>query len=87
MIPARTALAQTVAAAKTRFCGIYVPHGVTMDKWTPAREGQGFAFTQTLQPLEAFRDRLTVVSNLAHQASGGNGSDAGAVHARSAPFT
>jgi hypothetical protein len=85
MIPARTALAQTVASAKTRFCGIYVPHGVTMDKWTPASAGQGFAFTETLKPLEAFRDRLTVVSNLAHQASGANGSDAGAVHARSAP--
>ena len=85
MVPARTALAQTVASPKTRFCGIYVPHGATMDKWTPAAEGRGFALTETLRPLQPFRDRLTVVSNLAHQASGGNGSDAGAVHARSAP--
>ena len=85
MVPARTALAQTVASPKTRFCGIYVPHGATMDKWTPAAEGRGFALTETLRPLQPFRDRLTLVSNLAHQASGGNGSDAGAVHARSAP--
>ena len=85
MIPARTALAQTAASAKTRFCGIYVPHGATMDKWTPATEGTGFAFTETLRPLEKFRDRLTVVSNLAHPMAGGKGSDAGADHARSAP--
>jgi len=85
MIPAGTALAQTAAAGKSRFCGIYVPHGVTMDKWTPATEGSGFAFTPTLKPLEKFRDRLNVVSNLAHPLAGGKGSDAGADHARSAP--
>ena len=85
MIPAGTALAQTAASPKTRFCGIYVPHGATMDKWTPATEGTGFAFTETLKPLEKFRDRLTVVSNLAHPMAGGKGSDAGADHARSAP--
>jgi hypothetical protein len=85
MIPAGTALAQTPASAKPRFCGIYVPHGVTMDKWTPATEGSGFAFTQTLKPLEKFRDRVNVVSNLAHPLAGGQGSDAGADHARSAP--
>jgi hypothetical protein len=85
MIPARTVLAQTAAAAKTRFCGIYVPHGATMDQWTPATEGANFAFTETLRPLQKFRDRLTVVSNLAHPMAGGKGSDAGADHARSAP--
>ena len=85
MIPAGTALAQTAASPKTRFCGIYVPHGATMDKWTPATEGTGFAFTETLKPLEKFRDRLNVLSNLAHPMAGGKGSDAGADHARSAP--
>jgi hypothetical protein len=85
MIPAGTALAQTAAMPKSRFCGIYVPHGVTMDKWTPATEGSDFAFTPTLKPLETFRDRINVVSHLAHPLAGGQGSDAGADHARSAP--
>jgi hypothetical protein len=85
MIPAGTALAQTPAAPKSRFCGIYVPHGATMDKWTPATEGTGFGFTEILKPLEKFRDRLNVLSNLAHPLAGGKGSDAGADHARSAP--
>src|SRR5436190_1400799 len=85
MIPAGTALAQTAASPKSRFCGIYVPHGATMDKWTPATEGTAFEITETLKPLEIFRDRLNVVSNLAHPLAGGKGSDAGADHARSAP--
>ncbi len=44
----------------------------------------GFEFTEILSPLEKFRDRICVVSNLAHPAAGGAGSDAGADHARSA---
>ena len=66
MVPARTALAQTAAAPRTRLGCIYIPHGATMDKWTPAAEGTGFAFSEILQPLEPFRDRVSVVSNLAH---------------------
>jgi Protein of unknown function (DUF1552) len=84
MIPAGTRLVNTAALPKSRFCGIYVPHGATMDKWTPATEGAGFAFTDTLKPLEKLRDRLNIVSSLAHPLAGGKGSDAGADHARSA---
>ncbi len=84
MLPAQTPLRKTAAAAKSRLSCIYVPHGATMYKWTPAAEGAGFEFTETLAPLDKFRDRLCVVSNLAHPAAGGAGSDAGADHARSA---
>src|SRR6476469_8112287 len=84
MIPAATAQVKTAAVPKSRFCGIYIPHGATMDKWTPATDVSGSAFTETLKPLEKLRDRLTVVSNLAHPMAGGKGSDAGADHARSA---
>src|SRR5579872_1798862 len=84
MVPAQTALAQTAANPRSRLGCIYVPHGATMDKWTPAQEGKGFAFTEILQPLEKYRDRLVVVSNLAHPQAAGLGSDAGADHARSA---
>jgi hypothetical protein len=66
MVPARTALAQTAAAPKTRMGCIYIPHGATMDKWTPTAEGTAFEFSEILQPLEPFRNRLCVVSNLAH---------------------
>jgi hypothetical protein len=84
MIPAQTPLAGTAANPKTRLSCIYVPHGAVMDKWTPAAEGTGFEFTEILKPLEPFRDHLNVLTNLAHPAAGGVGSDAGADHQRSA---
>jgi hypothetical protein len=84
MVPAQTPLARTAAMPKSRLACIYVPHGAIMDKWTPATEGKGFEFTEILKPLEPFRERLNVLSNLAHPAAGGAGSDAGADHQRSA---
>ena len=67
MVPAATALAQTAATPKTRMGCIYIPHGATMDKWTPATDGTGFAFSEILQPLEAFRNHVNVISDLAHK--------------------
>src|SRR4030095_4526385 len=84
MIPAGTALVKTAGTPKSRFCGIYIPHGGTMNRGPRAREGGGFAFTESLKPLEKLRDRLVICSNLAHPMAGGKGSDAGADHARSA---
>src|SRR5687767_9195051 len=87
MVPAQTALRNTAAAAKTRFACFYVPHGATMDKWTPATEGAGFAFTEILKPLEPFRDQINIVSGLAHPyVAGAGGADvsAGANHTRAA---
>jgi len=84
MIPAQTPLARTAASPRSRLGCIYVPHGATMDKWKPAQEGKGFEFTEILKPLEKYRDRLVIVSNLAHPQAAGVGSDAGADHARSA---
>jgi len=53
-----------------------------MYKWTPTTEGKAFELTETLSPLEKYRDRLNVISNLCHQS--GKGTDAGSEHARSA---
>jgi hypothetical protein len=66
MIPARTALAQTAANPKTRLGCIYIPHGATMDKWTPAATGRNFELSEILAPLAPYKDRLCVVSGLAH---------------------
>ncbi len=46
MVPAQTPTRKTAAAAKSRLSCIYVPHGATMDKWTPAAPGKGFEFTE-----------------------------------------
>src|SRR5688500_13041190 len=78
MVPARTLLAQTAAAGRARLGFVYVPHGAIMDKWTPAATGSGFEFTPILKPLEAFRDRMNIVTGLGHQAA-----DTTAVHSLS----
>jgi hypothetical protein len=82
MVPALTPARLTAATPRTRLACIYVPHGATMYKWTPEGEGRDFAMPEILSPLEKYRDRLTVVSNLYH--SSATGADAGAEHARSA---
>ena len=83
MLPAATALAQTAARGRTRFGAIYVPHGATMDKWTPATEGSGFELSEILQPLKPFYERINVISDLSHPQAYGGGS-ATSNHNRSA---
>src|SRR2546428_6354157 len=83
MVPAATPLAQTAARPRTRFGAIYFPHGATMNKWTPAAEGSAFEFSEILQPLKPFRDRINVISDLSHPQAYGGGS-APSNHTRSA---
>ena len=64
MIPAGTALAQTVAAPSPRLGFVYFPHGALQDHWTPAQTGRDFEFPFILKPLEPLRDYVTVVSGL-----------------------
>ena len=86
MIPAATPFAQTAGAARTRFGAIYVPHGATMYKWTPDKDGTDFEFSEILQPLEPFKKYVNVISDMSHPAAYGSGS-ATANHNRSAaPF-
>jgi hypothetical protein len=87
MIPAATALAQTAARPKTRLSCIYIPHGATMDLWTPKTVGRDFEFSQILKPFEPFRRSITVISNLAHRnVAPANGEDMGGAenHSRAA---
>jgi Protein of unknown function (DUF1552) len=82
MVPAQTPLRSTAAVPKTRLGCFYVPHGATMYKWTPSTEGKDFQFSESLSPLEKYRNQVNVISNLSHKAA--TGADAGAEHARSA---
>ena len=85
MVPAATPLRQTAAAAKvrTRFGAIYFPHGATMDKWMPSGDGTTFEFSEILQPLKPYRDRINVISDMSHPQAYGGGS-ATSNHTRSA---
>jgi len=65
MIPAGTALAQTAAVPPQRFFGGFVPHGAAPGYWVPEQVG---ALPSELpfiwQPLEPYRDSLTVLTGL-----------------------
>ena len=67
MLPAGTAWANTAARPQTRYAFLHLPHGAIMSEWTPKTVGKNFAMSPILQPFEAFREYMTVISNLDHQ--------------------
>jgi hypothetical protein len=78
MVPALTAQDKTAANMAPRLSFIYLPHGAIMDQWTPKKDGTAFDLTPILQPVKPFRDRMTIVTGLAHAAA-----DTSAVHSLS----
>jgi hypothetical protein len=74
MVPAQTPLVRTAANPKTRFTGIFVPHGAAPGWWVPEAGGPGepkseprsknFKYPMILEPLEPFRDRTVILSGL-----------------------
>jgi len=64
MVPALTPTVRTAAAPTRRFGAIFVPMGERPSHWTPTTTGVGFEFSPILEPLEPFRDYVTVVTNL-----------------------
>src|SRR6187455_1060158 len=61
MSPALTA----ATSAPKRLGFVYFPNGAMMDQWIPKATGIGFEFTPTLAPLEAYRNQMAVIGNLA----------------------
>src|SRR6266496_979329 len=80
MAPAMSPLSK----AAPRFAAIYCGNGANMNDWTPASEGAGFAFSPTLKPIEAFRDRTVVFTGLDNFQATDQG-DSGGQHPRAAP--
>ena len=64
MIPARTALAQTAAAAGPRLGFVYFPHGALQEEWQPTKVGRDFDFPFIIKPLEPMREYVTLVTGL-----------------------
>jgi hypothetical protein len=74
MVPAGAVFGQS--ARPTRLGAIYFPHGAIMPKWTPATAGPGYELSEILQPLKAFYDKVTVVSDLECALAYGSGATA-----------
>lgn len=62
MVPAQTPLAK--AAAKSRFVGIFSPHGWARTYCYPEKTGALGELPFIFKPLEAFKNDLTIVSGL-----------------------
>ena len=62
MVPALTATAQTAANPRRRLGFVYVPNGVILDQW--ANVDADMTFGPILKPLEAFRSRSVIITNL-----------------------
>jgi hypothetical protein len=93
MVPAM-ALGRDLDAvgAKSRFTGIEMVHGsagsteygTINNLWSPATTGRDFEFTKLLEPLEPFREYLTVVSGTqCNAADPATAEEVGADHFRS----
>ena len=77
MFPAGRAWAQSESMAPARAGFIYIPHGATMARWTPAQEGRDFELSEILAPLEPLKHKINVISDLTHpQAYGPGGATA-----------
>ncbi len=79
--PAATA-GKSAAGQPIRMAFLYVPNGMHMKDWTPETEGANFDLPPTLKVLEAFKEDMLVLSNLAQDKARPNGDGAGD-HARS----
>lgn len=92
MAPAQTPVSKTAAAPRTRLACIEMVHGAagsTVDGlnkhyWSPEKEGSEFEFTQTLKPLEPYREYITIISDTdLHPAGAWAPAEEGADHFRS----
>jgi hypothetical protein len=81
MMPAMAATGVNAAKPAVRLGFVYVPNGIIQKSWLPAKTGAGFDFAPTMKPLEPFRDKLLVLSNLMQNGGRALGDGAGD-HAR-----
>ena len=81
MVPAFAGPADTAAKINSRLLFVYLPNGVwPMDRWTPKAVGSNYELTPFLAPLAPYRDRMLVLSGLAHQEADALEGDGGGSH-------
>jgi hypothetical protein len=78
MVPALSARA---VKPTIRLGFVYVPNGTIQPMWVPPTTGKNFELSPILSPLSPLRDRITVLSGLAHRQADNFG-DGNGDHAR-----
>ena len=64
MIPAFSLRGRAAARPVHRFQTFYVPNGMAMEHWLPKGEGEAFALSPILEPLQPYRQQLLVLSGI-----------------------
>ena len=64
MVPSLGAVHRLQPKAPCRMAFVYVPNGIIMRDWTPAKEGAAYAPSPILEPLAPHRDRTLILSGL-----------------------
>jgi hypothetical protein len=67
MVPAMAA-SKIPGKAPVRMAFVYVPNGMIMGNWNPTYEGKLGELPRTLKPLEPFKEDITLLGNLTHNA-------------------
>ena len=82
MVPALARAQSAAAKPPNRLSTVYLPNGIMMDKWTPATEGAGFKLMPIMEPLAPFKDRMLVLTGLAHNSGRAQAGENTGDHAR-----
>lgn len=82
MLPTSRAAAVAAQTPPLRMMFFMVPNGAHMPAWTPSTQGPGFALPATLEPLQKYREYVSVFSGLTLDGARDHGDGAGD-HARS----
>jgi len=64
MVPAFSLRGRAAARPVHRFQTFYVPNGMAMEHWSPKGEGEAFALSPILEPLQPYRQQLLVLSGI-----------------------
>jgi hypothetical protein len=75
------ALGVSPTGAPLRMAYVYFPNGAHQEYWWPQGEGADFTFGRTMQPLEALKQKVQVISGLDHL-NATAGDDGAGDHAR-----
>ncbi len=71
------------ATAPLRMAYVFIPNGAIMPGWTPGKDGADYELSETLQPLQALKSEINVISGLG-QDNGRAKGDGPGDHARCA---
>lgn len=74
MVPA---LSARTTKATPRLGFVYVSNGIILEQWIPTQTGKQFELPPILKPLEPVRDRVNVITGLAHLEANTKGDGSG----------